>query len=165
MEEWKTIPDHPDYEVSNLGNFRRRTEGQGTKAGKPRATYINPVTGYRNVTFGTGKKGNRGTRTYSAHRIVAEVWIPNPDNLKCVDHINMDRADNRVENLRWLTYKQNTPKKPLKLIAEGSLEGIVFPRTQDAQDFLKMSSVTLKKYKDSGIPYKGYYIESFDKKQ
>lgn len=41
------------------------------------------------------------------HRVIAIVFIPNPDNKPCVDHINGDRFDNRVENLKWVTHKEN----------------------------------------------------------
>lgn len=46
-------------------------------------------------------------RTILVHRLVAELFIPNPDNKPCVDHINHNRLDNRVENLRWVTAKEN----------------------------------------------------------
>lgn len=44
----------------------------------------------------------------SVHRIVASAFIPNPKNLPCVDHINAIRNDNRAQNLRWVTHRENT---------------------------------------------------------
>lgn len=46
-------------------------------------------------------------KSYLVHRLVAEAFIPNPENKEFVDHINRDRLDNRVENLRWVTRSEN----------------------------------------------------------
>jgi hypothetical protein len=53
----------------------------------------------------TGKTGNR--KTASVHRMVAEAFIPNPDNLPEVNHIDCNRTNNCVDNLEWCTHTEN----------------------------------------------------------
>lgn len=63
------------------------------------------------LTFGTKgingylKVGVHG-KTYSVHRLIAETFIANNDNKPTVDHINRDKTDNRVCNLRWATHRE-----------------------------------------------------------
>ena len=54
------------------------------------------------------------SKTYKLHRVVAELFVPNPENKKYIDHINTVRTDNRAENLRWCTQKENN-NNPLTL--------------------------------------------------
>src|SRR5210317_1041577 len=58
---------------------------------------------YRIVLCKDGK-----AKKYSIHRLIAINFIPNPENLPCIDHINRVRSDNRIENLRWITHKDNS---------------------------------------------------------
>lgn len=97
METWKKIDGYKNYSVSSEGNVRN----DKTKIIlKPRYN----KGGYQRVTL--YKKG-QGI-LFSIHRLVAQAFIPNPNNLPCVDHINTVRDDNRVENLRWVTYEENS---------------------------------------------------------
>ena len=61
------------------------------------------VTGYNRINC--HKDGI--LKSYLVHRLVAKAFIENPDNKEFVDHINGNRQDNRVENLRWATAQEN----------------------------------------------------------
>ena len=67
--------------------------------------HIHKTDGYRRLRI-NGKDCN-------LHRLIAEAFIPNPENKPLVDHINRNRTDNRVENLRWVTYSENCKNKTI----------------------------------------------------
>ena len=89
-EEWRLVDGTEDYYVSNKGRFRRGNKLLKTTCGKD---------GYPRCNVNRQKK--------RLHRLVAEAFIPNPDNLPVVDHIDGCKTNACVENLRWVTQQEN----------------------------------------------------------
>ena len=50
---------------------------------------------------------NKDSEAFRVHRLVALHYIPNPDNKDCVDHIDGNKSNNNVKNLRWTTHREN----------------------------------------------------------
>ena len=97
MEEWKNVIGYEGlYEVSNKGNVRNVRRNTLLKLSKTNDGYIQ-VHLYKN-----------GIRTgFKVHRLVAQAFIPNPDNLPEVNHKDEDKTNNNVTNLEWCTAKYN----------------------------------------------------------
>lgn len=71
--------------------------------------------------------------TFYIHRAVAELFIPNPDNKPCVDHINTIRTDSRAENLRWVTHKENSNNPLTRKQFSESHKGEIFTEERRAK--------------------------------
>jgi hypothetical protein len=68
---------------------------------------------YARVTLQVKGQPSRSGKARSVHRLVADAFIPNPDNKPCVNHINFDVSDARAVNLEWATYKENNAHSAL----------------------------------------------------
>ena len=103
MEEFKDIEGYNGvYAISNMGNVLSKKY----KTHRIIKTNINNSTYRRVVLIQNGIK-----KEHPVHRLVAEAFIPNPEEKPVVDHINSIKSDNRVENLRWATRIQNVANK------------------------------------------------------
>ena len=109
-EIWKDVKGYEGlYQVSNLGNVKslkrvvpHKMTGSRTIPEKI-LKLISDGSGYLYVSLSKdGKKKNP-----KVHRLVAESFIPNPDNLPQVNHIDEDKSNNRVDNLEWVTSLDN----------------------------------------------------------
>ena len=102
-EEWKIIPGFENYSASTLGRVRRERPGMNAKPGVIKKPQHNKKTGYYHLKV----SGSEGKRSMSLHRIIATTWIPNPEAKKEVDHVDRDKANNSIANLRWCTRQEN----------------------------------------------------------
>lgn len=127
-EIYKTIPDYPNYEVSNLGHVRNKKFNRIVKS------WDNGL-GYHKVSLSNEK----GAKHMTVHRLVANAFLPNPECKREVNHINGIKTDNRLENLEWSTRSENA----LHAFETGLNEGPLKQKVrciETGQEFESMSS-------------------------
>ena len=110
MREWREIKGTNGlYEVSSDGIVR--TTGKYAKIGGGSYRYVKPkiltISKYPNGYSYVNICVNNEKHSFLIHRLVAQAFIPNPDNLPQVNHKDEDITNNNVENLEWCTPKYN----------------------------------------------------------
>ena len=93
MVEWRKIQGHPNYSVSSDGDVRNDIA---------RKTLVPFGSANRYVGVRLGKGNYR-----RVHRLVAEAFIPNPENKPCVNHKDGNKRNNAASNLEWCTQEEN----------------------------------------------------------
>lgn len=171
-EIWKDIAGYENlYQVSNLGNIKsigRMNYDINTKKvvflkkEMPLKPFLNHK-GYKMVKL----QKNKNKKTISIHRLVAQTFIDNPNNLPQVNHINGNKQDNRVENLEWCDNTYNyreavrlglKKERKVKLVSQNG-KTIVFDNIHRMCEFLNICvSGEYRKFINKGKLFKGYYL-------
>ena len=151
-EVWKDVLGYEgQYQVSNIGNVYsvERRDSRGNKCGGFTLKPAN-VRGYLKVKLHKNGIGENK----SVHRIVAEAFIPNPNNYLEINHKDENKANNCVENLEWCTREYNmnhgtrnekVSKKLSKKVKAGNIE------TGEVLTFSSTQEVTRKGYQSSSV--------------
>ena len=136
------IKDYPSYLIYDDGRVyskeRRGTIGGFLKYNVSRKGY-NTVKLYNII----------GTKHLKVHRLVALHYIPNPNNYPQVDHINRDKLDNRVENLRWANQSMQSINKGVQKNNELGLKNI-------HKDQMREYTYYVVVFKRNGLLYRKY---------
>lgn len=107
-EIWKPVKGYNGlYQVSNLGNIRRITKCIKCKNGTVKIIHGKNLKQINHIYKYVILSKNSIQKHHLVHRLVAQSFIPNPENKPCVDHINTTKTDNRAENLRWVNHSEN----------------------------------------------------------
>lgn len=147
------------YEISNYGIIKSVDRNIICKDGqiKPiKSRYIRPADNGHGYKFVYLWKNNKQHRYY-VHRLVAETFLSNPDNLNEVNHIDNNKANNNVNNLEWCNRLYNErqkfkhisgyPAKPIEQIDANTNEIIAeFESMNDCERKLHMNIATIHKY-------------------
>jgi DNA-binding CsgD family transcriptional regulator len=99
VNDIKPLPDYPGYYITTRGEIISVRQGRA----KLRKLYINR-NGYLTVPV-SKPDGKMTTRPY--HRLLAQVWLPNPDSLPVVNHKDANKLNNNLSNLEWCTHEHN----------------------------------------------------------
>jgi hypothetical protein len=150
------VVSYHSYQISNYGNSRKVTQDGKVLPLKQSLS---------------GGKGTQITKYYCfssnhhkyVHRVVAEAFIPNPDNLPTVNHKDLNKQNNHVDNLEWVSYTDN-----LKHYREAGN-----PMSQETKDRISKDRTGKKRYSMNGINWRyftpgtepeGYFHKSVWKK-
>lgn len=156
MEVWRKIEGFENYSVSTHGRVRNDKSGRILQ-------YRSKTSPRRGVTLSKGKIRFQA----SVHRLVAQAFIPNPENLPEVNHIDENPSNNHVDNLEWCSreynanfgtrteraLKNNPQRRPI------ILDGVEFISVKAAARFLGVWQDALSKALNKGLTeFKGHTI-------
>jgi hypothetical protein len=97
MKEWEQLDADPDFEICTIFPYVIRRKGT--------------IDNIQDVPCGDYRVYSLNGRMHYRHRLIAQQWLPNPNNLPQVHHLNGDPSDNELTNLMWVSAKTNQCNK------------------------------------------------------
>ena len=119
-EEWRSVNGYANYQVSNIGRVRNVETELILES-------CNSGMGYYQVRL--YKDGSR--MFLLVHRLVAHAFIENPDSKTCVDHINHDKTNNTILNLRWVSVSENAMNRTKRQNTSSRFKGVWFNKQRN----------------------------------
>ena len=171
MEEiWKDIEGYENlYQVSNMGRVKSMGNGNSNKSKEMIMKQTKNRKGYHMIRLckeGVGKG-------FSVHRLVAQAFIPNPNNLPQVNHIDEEKTNNIVDNLEWCTAEYNvkygtrtdkTSKQILQITSENKVVRF-WKSIRNVENVLGFSNSNIQKCcvgkKNTAYGYKWQYVDDY----
>lgn len=158
-EKWMLITDYENYAVSNIGNIKNVKTNKTLKQ-------MDTNNGYKSVMLCKNNK----KRIFRTHRLVAMMFLENPNDKPYINHINGIKTDNFVENLEWCTAKENDnharkiglkkQNKPVIITHIETKETIIFESTAECSRFLNSNNGSINRVlTKKRNKHKGYEIK------
>jgi hypothetical protein len=129
-ENFKFIKNFENYMISDLGRVFSIKKHRFLKSG---------VDGHGYYHIKLCKYGIK--KTFTIHRLVGIHFLENPENKKCIDHINNIRTDNSLDNLRWVSNKENSYNSIISKHNTSGVKGVSFKKLRNKYEaYIKINN-------------------------
>ena len=107
-------------DIIGFTNYMINENGEVYSKGRKNLMKIQQPRGYKSVKL---RKDNK-SYCKTIHRLLGLQYLPNPNNKPCIDHLNRNKSDNSLSNLRWATYNENAKNRTSKINSTSRFTGV-----------------------------------------
>ena len=136
------IPDFPNYQISEHGNVYNK------KSGRELIPCVNSRGYMRFICINNGEK-----KELTLHRILALLFIPNPFNKEQVDHIDRNKLNNKLENLRWVNASENATNTGIFKNNKSGFKGICHKKNKNGTEYWRCNIMKNHENLEKLFPY------------